>query len=358
VSFTVRRGEAMALSASACPIARTIIGESLAIRQLRELIALAAPSRLAVLVQGPTGAGKELVAAALHAASGRSGPLVPFNVCAIGESVFEDALFGHVRGAYTGAVSDTPGLLREAHGGTVFLDEISGLQLALQAKLLRAVETRAFRPVGATHDVRSDFRVVAATNERLDLLVAERRFRADLAHRISGVVIHVPPLVERLEDVPLLVRHFLDRAGFTHTTVTRDAIVRLQAYDWPGNVRELEHTVEWAAVLSAPVLGKEAVEAALAQRTAGVAPAMPSVERRALQQLLERHRWNTESAARELGIHRATLYRRMKRLRLSVPMDIFVRGFGGVERAADTLAGGVPHDLPARADRLAASGLG
>jgi serine/threonine-protein kinase PknK len=344
-------------SLSASAIERTIIGESVAVRRLRELIALAAPSRLPVLVQGPTGAGKELVAGALHAASGRPGPLVPFNVCAIGESVFEDALFGHVRGAYTGAVSDTPGLLREAHRGTVFLDEISGLQLSLQAKLLRAVETRAFRPVGATRDVQSDFRVVAATNDRLDLLVAERRFRVDLAHRLSAIVIHVPALVDRLEDVPLLVRHFLDRAGFAHTTVTRDAITRLQAHDWPGNVRELEHTVEWAAVLCAPVLGKEAVEAALGQRAIDApAPVFPSVERRALEALLERHRWNTLTAARELGIHRATLYRRMKRLRLSVPADVFVRGLDGDGRgdtdtngsAPTVLLEGVDHFVPAR----------
>jgi DNA-binding NtrC family response regulator len=333
-------------------IARTIIGKSAAIRRLRELIALAAPSRLPVLVQGPTGAGKELVAAALHAASGRRGPLVPFNVCAISESVFEDALFGHVRGAYTGAVNDTPGLLREAHGGTVFLDEISGLALPLQAKLLRAIETRSFRPVGGPRDVQSDFRVVAATNERLDLLVAERRFRADLAHRLGAVVINVPPLTERLEDVPLLVRHFLDRAGYSHSSVTRDALARLQAHDWPGNVRELQHAVEWGAALCAPVLGTEAVDAVLAQRavpaTTMTAPVVPSIERRALEQLLERHRWNTQTAARELGIHRATLYRRMKRLRVTVPADVFLRGFDGDDgdgRTDATTNGSVPGRL-------------
>ena len=312
-----------------CPIGRTIIGESAAIRRLRELIAIAAPSRLPVLVQGPTGAGKELVASALHAASKRPGPLVPFNVCAIGDSVFEAALFGHVRGAYTGAITDAPGLLREAHQGTVFFDEISGLHLALQAKLLRAVETRAFRPVGATRDVQSDFRVVAATNERLDLLVNERRFRSDLAHRLSAVVINVPPLAERLEDVPLLVRHFLDRAGFSETIVTPQGIERLQAEDWPGNVRQLQYTIEWAAVLDAPVVGTEAIEASLGQRVAdngnGRGGASLSTERRALQLLLERHGWNTLVAAQELGVHRATLYRRMKRLQLVVPADAFLR---------------------------------
>src|SRR3712207_954230 len=141
-------------STEGCAIARTIIGESTAVRRLRALIEVAAPTRLAVLIQGPTGAGKELVAAALHAASGRRGRFVPFNVCAIGETMFEDALFGHVRGAYTGALSDAPGFLLEADGGTAFLDEVSGLQPVLQAKLLRAIETGEFRPIGAKRDAK------------------------------------------------------------------------------------------------------------------------------------------------------------------------------------------------------------
>src|SRR3954470_19051267 len=193
-------------------IGSAIVGDSSAIQQLRALIATVAPTRLPVLVEGPTGSGKELVAAALHQASGRRGRLVAFNVCAIGDALFEDALFGHVRGAFTGAANDSAGFLREADAGTVFLDEISGLPWALQAKLLRAVETGEFRPVGAARDARSDFRVVAATNEHLDDLVECGRFRADLKHRIGGVVISVPTLAERVDDIPDLTRYFARRA--------------------------------------------------------------------------------------------------------------------------------------------------
>ena len=301
------------------------MGDSPAIQQLRVLIATAAPTRLPVLVEGPTGSGKELVAEALHQASGRRGRLVAFNVCAIGDALFEDALFGHVRGAFTGAASDSVGFLREADAGTVFLDEISGLPWPLQAKLLRALETGEFRPVGAARDARSDFRCVAATNERLDVLVAERRFRADLAHRIGAVVLQVPSLAERTEDMPQLVRHFLDCAGAAHLSVSPDALVALQEHDWPGNVRELKQVVEWSAALTdthhGATLTAESVHAALGHRTrASANPAeKPLVARRLLQLTLEHHGWNTATAASALGIHRATLYRRMKRFRLSAP---------------------------------------
>ena len=313
-------------STQCCPITRTIVGESTAVRRLRALIAVAAPTRLAVLIQGPTGAGKELVASALHAASGRRGRFVPFNVCAIGDSMFEDALFGHVRGAYTGAWSETPGFLLEADGGTAFFDEISGLQPMLQAKLLRAIETGEFRPIGAKRDAKSDFRVIAATNERLNVLIGERRFRSDLAHRIGGVIINVPSLAERVEDIPFLVRHFLDRADAAHVIVTPAALARLAAYHWPGNVRELKQTVEWAAALCEAELSEATVQAALAQRAHGIVVVSDEdlcVEGRALRQTLERHSWNTDAAARELGVHRATLYRRMKRLRLTTPSMSF-----------------------------------
>lgn len=320
---------------SPCAAAESIVGDSAAVRGLRSLIMVAAPTRLAVLIQGPTGAGKELVAAALHAASGRRGRFVPFNVCAIGDSMFEDALFGHVRGAFTGALSDAPGFLLEADGGTAFFDEVSGLQPVLQAKLLRAIETGEFRPIGGRRDTRSDFRVVTATNERLDVLIAERRFRADLAHRIGGVIISVPPLAERLEDIPMLVRHFLDRGGAAHVTVTPTAIERLCAHDWPGNVRELKQTVEWAAALGGTELAGDAVNSALAQRSHVAPPSSNglAIERQMLRQTLERHQWNTQTAARELRIHRATLYRRMKRLQLVVPSENRVRMRDGNSQA-------------------------
>src|SRR5678816_48003 len=171
-----------------------LIGDSFPMQRLRALIARVAPTNVPVLIEGATGTGKELVAAMLHRLSGRGGAFVPFNVCALPDSMFEDALFGHVKGAYTGAAGDTLGYLREANGGTAFFDEISGLALGLQPKLLRAIETRTIRAVGSSRDVTSDFRVVAATNECLDELVDAGRFRADLNHRLSGLVLTVPTL--------------------------------------------------------------------------------------------------------------------------------------------------------------------
>jgi DNA-binding NtrC family response regulator len=296
-----------------------LVGESLAMRHLRALIENAARTRLPVLIEGPTGSGKELVAAALHAKSGRVGRLVAFNVCAVSEPMFEDALFGHVRGAFTGAVADRPGFLREADRGTVFLDEIGGLPLGLQSKLLRAIETGEFRPVGGAHDVRSDARVLAATNEPIWGLVSAGRFRSDLAHRLAGVVIHVPAISERTEDIPHLVRHFLALAGRSTHQVSAGVMTQLQDRAWPGNVRELRQAVEWAAALGGDQLD-EGFRVSLAQRTPGGSEvAGDLVERGLLHQLLESHHWDMRKVAYELGVHRATLYRRMKRLNLSVP---------------------------------------
>jgi DNA-binding NtrC family response regulator len=312
-------------SSAFSPVVQAIMGDSSPIRRLRALIATVARTRLAVLIQGPTGSGKELVAAALHTESGRCGAFVPFNVCAISESMFEDALFGHVRGAFTGAFNDVPGFLREANGGTVFLDEVGGLAPTLQAKLLRAMETGVFRPVGAKRDTQSDFRVVAATNERLDQLMDGGRFRADFAHRVGAVTLDVPSLLDRLEDIPLLVRHFLERVGSGHIRVDAAALDVLASHEWPGNVRELKNVVEWAAAFSNGHLGADVLRSALAQRMPfanarrGDADAL---ERHMLRQALEHHEWNTERAAQQLGVHRATLYRRMKRLGLAVPLRL------------------------------------
>ena len=301
-------------SGTSAPSGAVMVGNSAPIRRLRELIERVARTRLPVLIQGPTGSGKELVAAALHSESGRAGLLVPFNVCAISESMFEDALFGHARGAFTGAMNEAPGYLREAHGGTVFLDEVSGLPLTAQAKLLRAVETGVFRPVGAKRDSHCDFRVVAATNEDLDTLVAEGRFRADLAYRLAAVVLVVPPLVDRLEDLRSLTEHFLGRIG-APARVTEDGYQALASHDWPGNVRELKHVVECALAFSDGNLRADAIRAALAQRRSTVRVGADLLhERRELAALLESCGWDADAAARQLGVHRATLYRRMRRL--------------------------------------------
>ena len=296
-----------------------LVGESAPMRELRALVARVAPTKLPVLIEGPTGSGKELVAAQLHRASGRTGALVAFNVCAIGESMFEDALFGHVRGAYTGAIGESMGFLREANGGTAFFDEISGLPLPLQAKLLRAIETGVFRPIGAARDARSDFRPIAATNDDLSELVREGRFRADLWHRLSGVVLRVAALVDRIDDIPLLARHFLGAAP----RVTDDAMASLTSRAWPGNVRELRQVLEAARVFSHGSIDSAAIEAAIANRGTSASnansPARSLAERSELVAVLESAAWDTSRAASELGIHRATMYRRMKRHGIEVP---------------------------------------
>ncbi len=293
----------------------SIVGDSEPIRALREWIDAVARTTLSVLIEGPTGAGKELVAAALHAASGRRGAFVPCNVCAISDTMFEDAMFGHVRGAFTGAFSDVPGFLAEANGGTVFLDEVSGLPQTMQAKLLRAIETGVFRPVGAKRDTHSEFRLVAATNEPLQVLVDNGLFRPDFAHRVSAVRVTVPPLADRLDDLPLLVRHFLQHSGHGHVRVADDAIEVLRGHAWPGNVRELRHVIESSAIFSNGKLVGETVRMILSRRlqAAGSRIEMEALERRTIIEALERSDWNTETVSRELGMHRATLYRRMRK---------------------------------------------
>ncbi|HSQ31480.1 MAG TPA: sigma 54-interacting transcriptional regulator [Gemmatimonadaceae bacterium] len=303
------------------PYETPLIGDSMPMQKLRALIARIAPSKVPILIEGDTGTGKELVAASLHRQSGRDGAFVAFNVCALSESMFEDALFGHSKGAFTGAVGETPGFLREANGGTVFLDEISGLPLPHQAKLLRAVETGVVRPVGSSRDALTDFRLIVATNERLDDLVDQGRFRTDLAHRVCGLVLTVPALAQRVDDIPALVEHFVHRAR-PNVEVTRATIELLQSRTWRGNVRELRQVVEAALVMSGEVLDVGAVELVLGARGRDAAREVSTralVERQRLLSVLGTTAWDTERAAAMLGVHRATIYRRMRRLGIPVP---------------------------------------
>lgn len=297
-----------------------LLGESAPMVALRSAIQRIAPTPLPVLIEGPTGSGKELVAQVIHARSRRNGRMVAFNVCAIADSMFEDALFGHVRGAFTGAATDSRGFLAEADHGTVFLDEISGLSTPNQAKLLRALETGTFRPVGGSADRRSEFRVLSATNESLPAMVHDGRFRADLLFRLRGFVLRVPPLGHRLEDVPALAFHFASLArGHAAISISPRASAYLQNYHWPGNVRELRHAVECAVMLSdSPFLDRHDFEMALDR--VGDSPlnsAEPFAARDWLKELLDEHRWDTGRVAEHLGIHRATVYRRMQRLGLA-----------------------------------------
>lgn len=298
-----------------------ILGESATIRRVRRLIGQIAATRQPVLIQGPTGSGKELVAEALHQSSGRTGPLVAFNVCAIGDGLFESTLFGHVRGAFTGANTDHVGYLAEADRGTLFLDEIGGLSLALQPKLLRALETRQFRPVGAKRDVQSDFRVVSATNVALESLVADGRMRADLAQRVSAVIIDVPSLDERVDDIRLLAAHFArcaPDAPHGPAELNPAALRLLEAREWPGNVRELRHVVEIAvAVAETPCVGARDVLAVM--RTPRGISAISGPLARARQRLIGAMRQangDVPAAAALLGRHRATVYRQLERFSL------------------------------------------
>lgn len=293
-----------------------LIGSSEPMEKLRREIARFAATRIPILINGPTGSGKELVAAAIHRQSNRSGNLVALNVCAVPDTMFEDTLFGHARGAFTGADKESAGMMAEANGGTLFLDEISGLNLMSQAKLLRAIETGTFRPVGAARDRISDFRVISATNENLTHLAQSGRFRIDLLHRLGGMVVHVPPLRARLEDLPALSAAFLEYMGAS-TVLTEGAIHVLASHPWPGNVRELRHTVERAIVMAqGGRITSDVARAALRVVGDGLADLSNGRgdEARAFVEILDRLDWDTAEVARELGVHRATIYRRMERL--------------------------------------------
>jgi DNA-binding NtrC family response regulator len=231
----------------------------------------------------------------------------------------EGALFGHVRGGFTGAVTDTPGYLAEADRGTVFFDEIDGLAFPLQRKLLRAIETRQFRPVGGRHDRRSDFRVVAASNENLEVLAQQGSFRKDLLFRLRGALVRVPALATHAEDIPQLARFFLAECanGRGPLQLTKEALSTLQAYSWPGNVRQLRFAIEYAVTMAAGEwIGNDDLVSALGHvdARAELADGVVNCTRGRLIALLERVGWDTNEAARIEGVHRATLYRRMHRL--------------------------------------------
>ncbi len=232
-----------------------LLGRSKAMQHVFELIGKIASARTSVLITGESGTGKELVARALHTEGSRAGgAFVAVNCGAIPDELMESELFGHVKGAFTGAVADRPGLFREAQGGTLFLDEIGELSLGLQVKLLRALQEKKVKPVGGTGEVEVDVRVVAATNRELEAEVARGAFRQDLYYRLNVIEVRLPPLRQRHEDVPLLVEHFLRRfardQGKALSSLTPAAMKRLEAYDFPGNVRELENIIERAVALA------------------------------------------------------------------------------------------------------------
>ena len=300
-----------------------IVGRSAALRDLLDRVMRVAPTDSTVLITGESGTGKELVARALHA-GGRRGqkPFVPVNCAAITETLLESELFGHARGAFTGASRARRGLFEEATGGTLFIDEISETAPGFQAKLLRALQDGEIRRVGESVPVQVDVRVIAATNRDLKALVAAKAFREDLYYRLAVVPLRVPPLRERIEDVPLLAEHFL--AAWTRRTGIRKelapgALQRLAEHAWPGNVRELENMVEQLAALSiGPVIGPAEVRFDAPSQAPGadavtLAAAVDAAERRTIAGALQRCGGDLGEVARQLGVSSTTLWRKMKR---------------------------------------------
>ncbi|MEB2343639.1 MAG: sigma-54 dependent transcriptional regulator [Deltaproteobacteria bacterium] len=301
-----------------------LIGHAPAMRRLARTIESLRHNESHVLIQGESGTGKELVARALHGASRRrAGPFVPVDCGALPESVIESELFGHERGAFTGAVG-APGLFRMAGGGTLFLDEVGEIPIAMQAKLLRALQYKEVRAVGAAAPVTVDIRVVAATHRDLLAMVETGRFRMDLYYRLHVVRLEIPPLRERIEDVPLLVQHFLDKHARRGEpmAIEQPALERLMSHDWPGNVRELENVIESALALargprlraSDLPIGRSrgtAAAAAVAPAPTGLPLSLDAYERSALERALREAGGNATDAARRLGIGRSTFYRKL-----------------------------------------------
>jgi DNA-binding NtrC family response regulator len=298
------------------------VGRSEAMLQVFKTAARVAASGATVLILGESGTGKELVARALHQASPRAaGPFVPVDCGAIAEGVLESELFGHVRGAFTGAQSARRGLFEEARGGTLFLDEVGDVGPGLQARLLRALQEGTIRRVGANDAIPVDARVVAATNRDLEAAVKAGRFREDLYYRLNVVTIRIPPLRERREDVPLLAEHFAAKHGRGEgAAVSPEARALLQAYDWPGNVRELENVIARALALNPSgvvipadlpdrIRGGAPEPARGVPLPAGFRPTLDDLERRYAALVLAECAGNKTRAAELLGIDRKTLYR-------------------------------------------------
>jgi DNA-binding NtrC family response regulator len=306
---------------------QSIVGQSEAMQRVFEVIAQVSDLPANVLIEGESGTGKELIARAIHFNSSRAtGPFVAVNCAAIPETLLESELFGYVRGAFTDARKDRRGLFQEASGGILFLDEISEIPLILQAKLLRILEDKEVRPLGANQSEKVDARVVSASNRNLDQLVRDGKFRQDLYYRLNVIRIELPALRQRTEDVPLLVDHFIRKfaEGAKHKVegIQAEAMAALKSHDWPGNIRELEHTIERAVLLGkGSMIGLEDLPPQLAscsERKLVIGQALDQqltlrdLEREYIGRVLESTRGNKTEAARVLGVDRTTLYRKLE----------------------------------------------
>lgn len=317
---------------------RFLIGESSPIQEICDIIQLIASKRCTILITGETGTGKEVIAKAIHAASDRAAfPIVSLNCTALPATLVETELFGHAKGAFTGAQTSRIGRFEQAHRGTIFLDEIGDLPLEAQGKLLRVLQEREFERVGSSETVRVDVRVIAASNVDLEAAARDRRFREDLYYRLNVVPIHLPPLRQRREDIPLLLTHFLEKISTLETAVPKqiseEAVQYLQSLEWPGNVRQLEHAVQMAGALSgdrellssddfrprrrdASVPATSTSEPLLKVPRAGLDfdAVVGEFERSLLNQALALTNGNKSQAAELLGIKRTTLLAKLKAL--------------------------------------------
>jgi DNA-binding NtrC family response regulator len=306
----------------------SMIGRSAAMKELFNLIEMTAPSPSRVLILGESGTGKELVARAIHERSPRrSAPFVTVNCAAVPSELIESELFGHERGAFTGASKARRGKFERADGGTLLLDEVGDMPLPMQAKLLRVLEEGEFERVGGGDPVKIDVRVIAASNKDIEGAVRDGTFRLDLYHRLNVVPIVIPPLRERVSDIPLLAAHFLSEiagdGARPATSIAEDALEALKGYSWPGNVRELRNLMERAAILFpgatvtasdvSRILPRPRERAAAADPEGGaLKETMRQAERRAILSALERNKWHMTRAAKELGLERSHLYKKMK----------------------------------------------
>jgi transcriptional regulator with PAS, ATPase and Fis domain len=316
-------------------VAPLLIGEHTLIQKIGQLVRKVAPTDATILIMGESGTGKELVARAVHAYSQRGDrPFIPVNCGAIPAELLESEMFGHERGAFTGAIGQRAGMFQLANGGTIFLDEVGEMSPTLQVKLLRVLQDREVRPVGGDRPLRVDVRVLAASNKDLASEVEGGRFREDLFYRLQVIPIVMPPLRERRSDIPLLARHFLEKhnrkRGGRPVTVTEEAMVHLWEYDWPGNVRELENLLERLVILSEDgtitlqhlppqirslISEKKIPRPALGEHGLDLNTAVEEFENRLIEEALRRTKGNKQAAARLLGLKRTTLVAKLRRRR-------------------------------------------
>jgi DNA-binding NtrC family response regulator len=301
-----------------------MVGRSAKMEHVRDLVARVAPSRATVLITGETGTGKEVVARMVHALSPRAErAFLAVNCAAIPETLLEAELFGHMKGAFTGAIATNRGLMEEASGSTLFLDEIGAISLNIQVKLLRVLQERTIMRVGGREPIAVDARIVAATNRDLRKAAADGKFREDLFYRLNVIAIRLPPLRDRKEDIPLLVEKFLERLsaelGKPLEGVSQEALGALMAHPWPGNVRELRNVIERGAVVAQGAILQLAdlgLEPCIGATATGQPMSLEEVEKRHIVEVLNWARGNVTQSARILGIDRVTLYNKIKRYQL------------------------------------------